>query len=286
MEGGSTHEGWFMGSAFLKVVAGALALGCLAITAGCAQTSTNSGASIQPPGCRQETAETFVLTGKIDAGMAACVAERFEPGMREIILNSMGGDVASALDIASHFEGRRLTMRVREECNSSCANYFLPLAGRIVVEPGALIILHGSIDPWTASRVQARSRAAFMRTQLAAGVGRPEAQALFETGAEKLSALVARQAAFASRNGIPPGWLMYREQGSDGRDIPGLSEDLRPRTRYLLVEERMLRACLPGVEIEPYQADLRRHWLRSIRRLGLAWSAIVPSGAMVCTGPD
>lgn len=275
-----------MGSAFLKTVARAFALGCLAVAGGCAQTSSGGGIPLQTPRCHQESAETFVLTGTTDAELAACVAERFEPGTREIILNSMGGNVASALDIASHFEGRRLTMRVREKCNSSCANYFLPLAGRIVVEPGALIILHGSIDPWTAGRVRARSHDAFMRTQLAAGIGRPEAQALFETGTERLSALVARQAAFASRNGVPPGWLMYREQGSDGRDIQGLSHDLRPGGRYLLVEEPMLRACLPGVEIEPYQADLRRHWLRSIRRLGLAWRAMVPSGATVCTGSD
>lgn len=266
MEGGATHGGWFMGSAFLKVVAGALALGCLEITAGCAQTSTNSAASIQPPGCRQETAETFVLTGKIDAGMAACVAERFEPGTREIILNSMGGDVASALDIALHFEGRRLTMRVREECNSSCANYFLPLAGRIVVEPGGLIILHGSIDPWTVDRAILRQRD------------------VSDDGSrfDGLRAIEARQAEFAARNRIPAGWLLYREAGSDGRDITGLSNDLRPRGRYLLVEEPLLRSCLTETDIQPFQDDLRRRWLGSYRRIGLYMSRIEPSGSAVC----
>lgn len=251
----------------------ALGVAALLGLIGCAHVGPGAGEAAEPPACRQETPAVFVLEGEINAALAACVAETFQASTREVILNSMGGDVAAALDIAERFEGRRLTMRVRGECNSSCANYFLPLAARIVIEPGALVILHGSVDPWTVERIT-------VQTQNDPDLGGPTAR----DGArfDGLHALAARQAEFAARNRIPPGWLLYREAGSDGRDIAGLSDDLRPRGRYLLVEEPLLRACLTGAEIQPFQDDLRRRWLRSFRRIGLYLSGIEPSGATVC----
>jgi len=237
----------------------------LLMLASCAHVGPGSGEAAGAPGCRQETPEVFVLEGRITPALATCVAAAFQPTTREVILNSMGGDVASALDIAGQFEGRRLTMRVRGQCNSSCANYFLPLAGRIVVEPGALILLHGGVDPWTVERT---------RQQRPAG---PD-----PTGSGGPGALAARQADFAAQNRIPPGWLLYREARSDGLVVKGLSRSLRPRGRSVLVEEPMLRSCLTGADIEPYQDDLRRRWLGSYRRLGLYLSRIEPSGATVC----
>lgn len=256
----------------------ALATGgaALLMLAGCAHVQPESGQAIDAPGCRQETPEVFVLEGSITPALAACVAATFEPSTLEVILNSMGGDVAAALDIAGQFEGRRLTMRVRKECNSSCANYFLPLAGRIVVEPGGLIILHGSVDPWTVNRTIRRAQDDPDASEPA---GRDGARF------DGLQALAARQADFAARNRIPPGWLLYREAGSNGREIAGLSDDLRPRGRSLLVEERLLRSCLTAADLQPYQEDLRRSWLGSYRRIGLYLSRIEPSGRTVCL-PD
>jgi hypothetical protein len=245
-----------------------LAIGgaALLMPAGCAHVGPEAGQAVDAPVCRQETPEVFVLEGAITPALATCVAGTLQASTREVVVNSMGGDVASALDIAGQFEGRRLTMRVRGECNSSCANYFLPLAGRIVVEPGGLIILHGSVDPWTVERTIRRQRTDS------------------DDGArfDGLRTLAARQADFAARNRIPPGWLLYRGADSDGRDIAGLSDDLRPRGRHLLVEEPMLRSCLSAADIQPYQDDLRRRWLRSYRRIGLHLSGIEPSGAAVC----
>lgn len=262
-------------STFMAVV-GLLLLG------GCAHTSAEEPRNLTAPApaCRQETAERFSLTGRIDAAMAECVSAAFQPTTRELILRSPGGDVASALDIAQHFEGRRLTMRVRRQCSSSCANYFLPLAGRIVVESGALIELHGSIDPWTADRVLRRLEAE-LRTQ---GVAAADIPVRIESARVKFAALVERQAAFADRNRISPGWLLYRTPGSD--EVRGL--DRRPATagRYLLVEEPMLRSCLPGVEIDPFQAELNRRWLRSMRRLSLMWTRTVPSDQTICSAPE
>lgn len=230
--------------------------------------------------CRQQTSEVFMLEGLIDAGLAVCVRERLQPTTRELVLRSPGGDVSSALDIAQLFEGRQLTMRVRKQCSSSCANYFLPLAGRIVVEPGALIELHGSIDPWTIDRMLGRHEAELQ----ADGVDPAEIPVRIEKARIRSMALVERQAAFAERNAIAPGWLLYRTPGSD--EVRGLSRLPAEKGRYLLVEEPMLRSCLQGVEIEPFQAELDRRWLRSIRRLSLMWSRTVPSDQTICSDPD
>ena len=138
--------------------------------------------------CRQQTPEVFVLAGEIDQALADCVAARLQPTTREVILNSRGGSVGQALDIAERFEGRRLTMRVRNECNSSCANFFLPLAGRLIVERGAVIGLHGSADPMLIAGARARGAT--------------------EEEIQRLTRVADRQMAFARRNAIPPGWLM------------------------------------------------------------------------------
>lgn len=241
-------------------------------------------ASDAKPGCRQETPETFVIHGSIDAAMANCVRERFQLTTRELVLRSPGGDVSSALEIAERFEGRRLTMRVRRQCSSSCANYFLPLAGRIVIEPGGTIVIHGSIDPWTIARMAGR-REEFVAEQMRGGAKAEDAHARYDQRVASGQALVERQATFAARNRILPGWLLYREAGADGGQVTGLSAAPRDG-RYILVEESMLRSCLPEVEVETFQADLRRHWLRSFRRLGLMWTQTRPSGAAVCRAPE
>ncbi|RZJ28819.1 MAG: hypothetical protein EON85_08190 [Brevundimonas sp.] len=210
--------------------------------------------------CRQQSPEVFVLTGEIDQALADCVAERLQPTTREVILNSRGGSVGPALDIAERFEGRRLTMRVRNECNSSCANFFLPLAGRLVVERGAIIGLHGSLDPMLIAHTRQR--------------GQP---------VDALTRTAERQMAFARRNDIHPGWLMYRladetsVQGLDGEWGGQIAE-----ARMFIVEERMARSCLPNVEIEPYQADLDAGPLRPDRAERLHRRGIARSATVVC----
>ncbi len=213
--------------------------------------------------CRQQSPEVFVLTGEIDQALADCITRRFQPTTREVILDSRGGSVGPALDIAERFEGRRLTMRVRNECNSSCANYFLPLAGRLIVEPDAVIGLHGSADPM----LLALSRA----------------NGATEDEMQRLTRLAGRQMAFARRNNIHPGWLMYRAAGATATDgLDGAWGGQTSTARMFIVEERMARSCLPGVEIEPYQDALDHGPLRPDRAERLHRRGIARSATVVC----
>lgn len=212
--------------------------------------------------CRAELPTVLSLTGRIDTALAACVAERLTPDITELVLDSEGGSADAAIDIAERLEGRRLTMRVRRECNSSCANFLLPLAGRLIIEPGALIVLHGSIDPLLVSRAETPAEA------------------------ERLARTAERQHAFAVRNSVPPGWLLYRTANRTAVDaLDGAWGGHTAETRAYIVEEQMARSCLAGVEIEPFQDALNRGPLRPDRaerlhRRGYARSATVVCNAM------
>lgn len=242
--------------------------------AGCATLGGRPSDETGPP-CRQQTAEIFRIEGEINEALAACVAAAFQPTTRVVVLNSPGGNVAFALDVAEHFEGRGLEMRVENECNSSCANYFLPLAGRIVVEPEALILLHGSLDAALQANLIAR-RAAFIRERIAQGETPEEAAAAHDGLLANLDETSARQAQFAARNHVPPGWLLYRQPGSDR--IEGVSGEPDGSARLgLIVEETFMRSCLRGIEIEPFDARLGSGLIGSATRLiarlrGFAWT--------------
>ena len=214
--------------------------------------------------CRQATPESFVLSGPIDAAMTECVQSRFAPTTNELMLTSRGGSADQAMRIAERFEGRRLTMRVRGECNSSCANYFLPLAGRLIVEPGAVIVVHGGIDPSLISRTQA------------------SANGMVDGQVDNLEEIAGRQAAFMARNQVNPGWLLYRESGSTAVErLDGAWADFDADTKAWLVEETMAKSCLPNTVVE-YMTDRRGEWLSEGRRRALRRQHIARSNTVVC----
>ena len=233
-----------------------------------------------PTRCEQASATTFVLEGPVNQAMTDCVRARLAPTTTELVVNSGGGDIRQALDIAELLEPLRLTVRVRERCYSSCANYFLPLAQRLIVEPGAAIVLHGGADPqFLRNEMEARERRVreIMRE---ARVDRAEAETRYAAIVDGIRALIERQRAFAARHNVGLGWFLYREEGD--RDVGRwLSGERGPKPhlfgwRLMLVEEPMIRSCLPDVEIEPFQRRLeaefienRERWARFQRAEGL-----------------
>lgn len=261
-----------------------LTLWMLLCLGGCATSPVFTSGVARSPGdlrCEQQTSEIFAISGEIDDVMTACVRSELRPTTRTLILNSEGGSIDAALDIAELFEGRRLAMQIEGQCNSSCANYLLPLAGRITLMPGAIILLHGGVDPWTIDNFR-RRRAEFLKMEAKAGRSEAVAAEAFDELIAISEELRVRQADFARRNGIPPGWLLYREPGFSR--VQGMADQPR-RGRAVLVEEPMLRSCLSAA-ITPYQEELSREVLRSPKRLSLLWARIVPSGDARCTPAD
>ena len=226
-----------------------------------------------PTRCEQVDATTFVLEGPVNAAMTECVRTNLAPTTTVLMVDSGGGDIRSALDIAELLEPLTLTVRVRDRCYSSCANYFLPLAERLILEPGATIILHGGADPkfLHGEMVERRERRIreFMRE---AGIDRAEAETRYEIGIEGIRNLIERQRAFAERHNVGLGWFLYREEGDSdvGRWLSG-ERGSKPHLfgwRLMLVEEPMIRSCLPDVEIEPFQQRLEAEFIGDRERWG------------------
>lgn len=245
-------------------IAFSLVLGAL----GGAQDGTAEG---DPTRCEQVSATTFLLEGPINEAMTDCVRAHLASTTTELVVDSGGGDIKQALDIAELLEPLTLTVRVRGRCYSSCANYFLPLARRLIVEPGAAIVLHGGADPQFLQDEMLERRERRVREIMAdEGVDRTEAEARYGVTVERVRALIDRQQAFAARHNVGMGWFLYREEGDRdmGRWLSG-RRGPKPHLfgwRYMLVEEPLIRSCLPGVEIEPFQQRLEAEFIDNRER--------------------
>lgn len=240
-----------------------LALGLILAVSGGLQ---NAPREEDPTRCEQIDAATFLLEGPVNETMADCVRARLAPTTTELVVDSGGGDIKQALDIAELLEPLTLTVRVRKRCYSSCANYFLPLAERLIVEPGATIVLHGGVDPQLVQDEMLERRDRRVREIMRESrVSRTEAEARYEESVERVRALIDRQKAFAARHNIGLGWFLYREEGDRdvGRWLTG-RRGPKPHPfgwALLLVEEPMLRSCLPDVEFEPFQQRLEAEFI-------------------------
>ncbi|MBF0664976.1 MAG: hypothetical protein IR159_05450 [Brevundimonas sp.] len=246
----------------------AIALG-LALTLGAAQDAMEDP---DPTRCEQASAATFVLEGPVNAAMADCVREQLAPTTTELVVDSGGGDIRYALDIAELLEPLTLTVRVRDRCYSSCANYFLPLAKRLIVQPGAVIVVHGGADPQFLQAEVGRRGQRIHEIMRETGVDRAEAETRHEAAVAGVRTLLERQEAFAVRHQVGKGWFLYREENDSdvGRWLSG-ERGPKPHPfgwRLMLVEEPMIRSCLPDVEIEPFQQRLEAEFIDNRDRYG------------------
>lgn len=202
----------------------------------------------------------LTLRGPTDQVMFDCL--KASSAARIVRVRSPGGSVTTAMQIAERLHGMNAELVIDGYCESSCANYFLPVARRVVVEPGARIVLHGSSDEHMLEKSGQRGP--------------------FE-----------QQRAFAERFHIPLGWLLYRTEaefqaGSNGRHVSG-AVDTPPgddRVAYIVVEEQFLRSCYPHLDIEfrseTYTDRMRRD---APFRNRLARDGFYPSGSLECIKP-
>lgn len=63
-----------------------------------------------------------------------------------ISINSMGGDIDSALDIATIIHAKKLNVIVRTVCASACANYIFPAGQNKYIGNDSYLLWHGSAD--------------------------------------------------------------------------------------------------------------------------------------------
>ncbi|MNM27462.1 hypothetical protein D3C81_379540 [compost metagenome] len=93
----------------------------------------------------EEASMELVLIGFINAGMAQSVIDATKRyPVRAVIIDSNGGDIDSAMDIAEILRVKKLDLIVDGRCLSACANYLFPAAARKTVLPGSVVGVHNA----------------------------------------------------------------------------------------------------------------------------------------------
>ena len=81
------------------------------------------------------------ISAENNAGFFARVAGQ---EVRRLLINSGGGGVAAAIELADWVHAQQLDITVTGVCLSSCANYVFPAANRKEIVPGAIVAWHGN----------------------------------------------------------------------------------------------------------------------------------------------
>jgi len=214
--------------------------------------------------CKIKSDTSLYLKGDTDAKMLACVEKLDLSNIDTVLLKSRGGSVKHALGIGELIAPLKANMIVKGRCNSSCANFFLPLASTVTVEAQAELLLHGSIDPGFAKKAN----------QARAWEG------------------VDAQESFAQKYKIHRGWLMYRNDYSNGGGVrfeyfDGIHgwPDADKKIRFLQVEPKLFESCFPHIPVVfkgPTLIDDANENARTKRKL--IKNGVRPTGGLICKG--
>lgn len=79
------------------------------------------------------------------ANLRACLVKLGDRQIAELRVTSGGGDAWKTLEAAREYSGRIDLVVVEGLCASSCANYLLPVAKRVRVNPRSYVLLHGAL---------------------------------------------------------------------------------------------------------------------------------------------
>lgn len=92
--------------------------------------------------CFQEE-DALVFVGSTDSSLVECL-QSAPSQTSKLRITSNGGDAALAIQAAGMVTARDYALIVRGFCFSACANYLVPAARSIEVEPYSIVGLHGA----------------------------------------------------------------------------------------------------------------------------------------------
>jgi hypothetical protein len=205
------------------------------------------------------TAHRVVYAGPSEE-LGSCLERlgKKDSAIEELRVTSGGGDAWITLQSAMSLRGRLDLLVVDGLCASSCADYLLPAAKRVRIEPHSYVLLHGSLSQRDATRQHDAIRKS-MREQVKAG---PKAADLSEEEIEKiaqqaidrlhadLTARIPVQEAFAREVLACEDWLdVWAHFG--GREPPA-------GVWWLLVTPEMAARCLKNAKIDSFWAPERQ----------------------------
>ncbi len=129
-----------------------------------------------PPMQFQHSGERLVASGPINLGSTAAFNDALDrwPQVREVVLDSPGGIISEARQLARVIQARRLDTRIDSECLSACVDLFAAGQTR-TMRADALIGLHSAWSNNTSPEMQQRIST----------INKDFEQRLFELGVER-----------------------------------------------------------------------------------------------------
>lgn len=183
--------------------------------------------------------------------LGACLRSVAGSRIRELRIDSAGGEADRTLAAMSQFLGKIDLLIIDGVCGSSCANYVVPVAEALLVKPNSYILLHGSIE---VSHIRSSLKA--QRADLAQRypeIPSAELDRLLEAAAEAYSAPEKSQAEFEQKRLSCSDWL--RPSNTIKARYAAAPPATRPgEPHWLLVTPRMADRCLKQTRIRSFWA--------------------------------
>lgn len=181
--------------------------------------------------------DKLILRGSFTAELESCVLTFVASGGNQLEIDLYGGDVATAIRLAEAIAAVKPSLFIKGNCNSSCANYLIPVARRIVLGPRSLVITHGSPADFSGVELERRVTE-FVRNATETRALPEDKQAqLVQQGLEQVRGAAKRHEEFVRKHEVPSGYF-----GGGATVVWSASE---------------LQSCFPNIEIEQPVIDRR-----------------------------
>lgn len=211
-------------------------------------TPTELRAAIQQSACEHPKPARVIYRGSTD-GLADCLDDAGAGLIEELRITSSGGAAWDAMRLMQRYAGRIDLLVVETLCASSCANYVIPAANRLRVEPDSVVLLHGSpnlrdLDPQKPGVIeQLKASLSAVRPEASATDVEKEAEAAWDRMRQETITMQPVQQSWARTTLRCDDWLdPHRHRG----------EPLPPGTQWLLVTPEMARRCFKSTRITDF----------------------------------
>lgn len=97
--------------------------------------------------CEMVRPAQMVCSGASDRLLKCLDYLEVDGALHALRITSAGGETGRTLLTAKRLIGKLDVLIVDKLCASSCANYLVPAASKLMVNPNSYVILHGSVNP-------------------------------------------------------------------------------------------------------------------------------------------
>lgn len=208
---------------------------------------------VQDAGARTEAVgkctvedDRLILHGQISAEFKPCVMDFVSRGGRQIEVDLYGGDVLTAIAISDVIHAAKPTLFVARNCNSSCANYLIPVADRIVFGSRSLVVTHGSPADVSGFEVE-KFLTETIRKHLVDGqpLAENKQAQLVQQGLEQAKGVIRRHEDFVRKHGVPSGYF------GGGANVVWTASELQRCFPNIMIEQ-------PVIDKKGTERDLRK----------------------------